>query len=210
MFTFDCKIREGLVEEIIAKVTGEPMRALLTDGGNDGVAQVRRNIVTEGKPSGSFAPLQGTNEGARVGAKTRNQQRKVGVLDGTRAERARDKRTAKHGVSRHAGYARQKERDHDAGRIPYGPEEKLRRTGDLERSLTSRVILTGNTARVELHAEGEKRAGLSNDDLLSLLAFGTDRMPARNPAVNMLQVEARFAERLRRLLGSANVQGTSG
>lgn len=210
MLTFDCKIRDGLVEEIIAKVQGEPMRQLLQDAGNDGVAQVRRNIVTEGKPSGSFAPLQGTNEGARVGAKLRNQQRKVGILDGTQAERIRDKRTAKHGVSRHAGYARQKERDQEAGRIPYGPEEKLRRTGELERSLVAVVTLTQSTARVELHAEGEKRAGLSNDDLLSLLAFGTPRMPARNPAVNMLQVEARFAERLRRLLGSENVSGTSG
>lgn len=201
MITFSVSVTPGVVEEIREALTGEPMRRLLQEAGNDAVAQVRRNIVTEGKASGSFAQLSGYNQGNKPAARLRIQQRKVGILDGTQMERKRDKKTAKQG-SQHAGYALQKERDHDKGKIPYGPDEKLRRTGDLSEQLVARVTLDDKTARVEIHAEGTKR-GISNDELLSLLAFGTEKMPARNPAVNMMQVEARFAERVRRLLLTA-------
>lgn len=202
MLQLDIIIRDGLTAELIKTMTGEPMRRLLQTTGDAGVAQVRRNIVTEGKASGSFAPLSGYNQGAKVQAKERNRQRRIGILDGSAG---RDKHTAKHGVSRHAGYARQKERDFEAGKLIAGPDQKLVATGDLERSLIAVVTMQTNLARVALHAVGEKSSGISNADLLALLAFGTADMPARNPALNMQQVEERFQANVDRLLRSHNV-----
>jgi hypothetical protein len=247
-------------ESMLDNVSTEKLERTMQAIGNDGVMQVRRNIVTEGKGSGTMAPLSGFNQGGRNAArariKTRKQQAQVrraeanamkdyrrmmrqglvpdsevkafrrnmrakarakaerevmieqGVVERERKDAgpARDKTLAKKG-NRHAGYAAQKQRDFEAGKLEAGADQKLVATGDLERSLYAEVTMAPNLAQVTVRARGKKPSGIANDDLLILLASGTPRMPARNPALNMQQVEARAHTRVAKLFGSVNDKG---
>lgn len=184
------------------KLTGPPMQRLLKQTGDDIVAQVRRNIMTEGKSTGSFAQLSGWNQGARLAAKARNKQRKGGFVEPSASSKARDRHTAKHGVSKHAGYAREKEIAHEEGRSAFGPDVKLRYSEKLVQSLVGVVVMDSRSSRAELHAEGTYPNGTAVDEVLGFHVHGTEKMPARNPTANMAQVEARFADRLKRLVSS--------
>ncbi len=183
---------------------GPPMQRLLKVTATDIVAQVRRNVATEGKPSGDFAQLSGWNQGGGVASKgarekrsaaqLRQSQRKTGVLEGHSTS---DARMASKRVSKHAGYARQKERDFEAGKIPFGPAERWRRTGALVAALVGVIFVTSERSWVELHAGA---IGSDEDKRLTALSLGTSNMPARNPTLHMVEVENRFKERLAKLL----------
>lgn len=196
MLTVKLSITSKLAK-IREKLTGAPMKALMKVTGTDIVANVRREVVTQGKPGGGFAQLSGFNQGSKGAARERNRQRKIGLLDDNGSKRTRDQSLAKTG-SKHAGYAAQKERDHEAGKIPYGAAERWRRTGGLVAALVGVIFMTPTSARVELHA-GE--VGSDEDKKLTALALGTPNMPARNPTLRMEPVESRFMERLKKLLG---------
>ncbi len=196
---------ESLVPEMRKQLQGEPMRQLLEQTGRDAVAQFRRNIVTEGKSSGTFAPLSGWNQGGRTLAKARQKERKAGTREAKGA--ARDKHTSKHGVSRHAGYARQKERDKAEGKIPYGPEQKGARTGGMLAALVGVCSMTADAARVEIKAEGRTDDGASYQTVLESFTYGIPgQQPARDATVNLAQVEARFQNRVVDLVGAGNIK----
>lgn len=198
MIKVTARIENSKLKEIEKRLRGPGFDSLLQKIAADMVAQVRRNIVTEGKPSGSFAKLSGYNANNKADAKERIRQQKKGLRDDV--DVAKEKRRIA-SSSRHTGYARQKEADHEAGRIPFGPGERLRRTGNLVENLTARVTKTAGGARIAIGAEGRASSGITNEELLSFLSFGTETMPARNPTINMVQFETRMRADLQKLIG---------
>lgn len=195
MIRVTAKVRgPGLAEELRAKLRGPEMEALLVEVADDMVAQVRRNVMTEGGPGGKWPQLSGYN--ARV-----QQRRDMREAKKAGLEVAKQRKTAA-STSRHDGYARQKEVDVAAGRAKFGPMERLRATGGLVAALVARIKRLADRIRVELGADGNAPNGTPYDVVLEANAKGTATIPARDPTANMEQFEKRTGARLQRLLSS--------
>jgi hypothetical protein len=195
---FGGKIVNSLAEDVKKKLTGPRLLRFLRRMAPSMVAQVRREFVTRGGPSGDWEKLSGWNEGGRTQAKTRQAQRKTGVRDDSGA--ARDKNTAKNGVSKHAGYAREKEAGRTPGHGRFGAAVRGRDSGGLVASLVGIASAWGDGGTLELKAEGTNADGVEHQTILKTMTYGLNGQPVRSAVENMEQFEDRFVAELRKLV----------
>lgn len=194
------KVRVPSVKEIESRVKGAKFKKLLDDIAKDMGDQARINIRKFGAPGGKWPQLSGFNGNSvdakigRIKDRAMRSGMSAGEARALAAEEARKERAArrKKKVTRHIGYAREKERDRDKGKIPYGPADRLTRTGTLRAAMDGEVIL--ERARVEMVARGDHGDGMSNQELFVAHATGEGNLPVRNPAEDMTN----FLERTRR------------
>lgn len=191
------KVKVGVpsAKELEDRLKGAKFRKFLDDVAKDMGDQARVNIRKFGAPGGRWPTLSGFNERVQ-----RKKAAKAAIKDGgdTAGNRRRAKTDTK--FSKHSGYAREKERDRDAGRIPYGPADRLVRTGTLRESMAGVVMLDRN--RVEMIALGDHGDGMTNQELFVAHATGEGNLPVRNPAEDMNNFLERTKRRLRDLLAA--------
>lgn len=186
------------------RLHGPAFDAFLKEVQTDMVEQVRRNVVSMGGPGGRWPPLSGFNvrraeraEAKRTIRGLRGAGLSLGDLDSDRAAQLR-RQAATSG--RHSGYAAQKEAGVAAGRLKFGPAERLRATGGMVAALVAKVTRFAYRTVIALTAEGTAPNGTPYDVVLRAHTTGTATIPQRNPTANMEQFEKRVGARLRRLL----------
>jgi hypothetical protein len=186
------------------------LKALCEELGKDMADQVRANMVRFGKPGGDggWPPLSGYNQGGKA-AHTRAAKAHTAASKRTegeqrqshRLEAAKHRKAAKDGVSRHAGYARQKEAGRTPGNGTFKATDLLRDTGALFASLAASVVERAGAIVISLIAEGTGTGrSITNQRLLEVHTLGEGNMPQRDSTQKMTNYEKRIERRVRDLM----------
>lgn len=211
------KVRTRVV--VTGKPAGRARAALLelcNELGKDMADQVRANMVRFGKPGGDggWPPLSGYGQGSKSSharaakAHTAAAKRTDGEQrQSHRLEAAKHRAAAKASVSRHAGYARQKEMGSTPGHGTFKANDLLRDTGALFASIAARVVERAGAVVISLIAEGSAAGrSITNQRLLEVHSLGEGDMPQRDPTQKMDNYEKRVRRRVeelfRRVLGA--------
>jgi hypothetical protein len=180
--------KKGVDAKDSAKALDAALDRLAATLAQDMVEQARRNMLTQGGPGGDWPQLSGF----RGASKGQKKKRRVDAKAVALREGGDTKKTK---VSPHTGYAQRKAEGKTPGAGKFGPDVRLRDTGELFASLAADVKKEPNRLTLSLTARGE-RDGISNADLLRAHADGEGNLPPRDPSENMQQFEKRADTRV--------------
>lgn len=199
--------------------TGATWRAFIQECAQAMGDAARINILELGGPGGEWPQLSGFQSqtprltGAAKSAEKTNRTKTLPFMA------AKEQRTSSSEIGRrirarrfagqqgvpsvHSGYAKRKALGKTPGKGLHGPEDRLLDTGALFASLQGKARFGANEATITLVAVGRSGRRPTNAKLLEWHAFGTARMPARNPAQKMEHYEEEIGRLLVEFLSKA-------
>lgn len=162
------------MELLAARISGAKFRQFMTLLGNDAVAQVRKNILEQGGPGGSWPPLSD--------AYAAHKERLMGMRNEMAA-----KLPAMTAVMEGRNLGRKE-------MVKFGGDVRLRATGAMYEGIKAKLFNRGKGVRVT--SDGQLAGRPSNADLLVWNATGAGGAPRRDPTQNMDRFLARWHARL--------------